>query len=228
MYGWDTEDSGEIIVKRRMKVGRRRPARRPVTRVVTIVVVLLVIAGGVAGYFWLNRPKGLETLPNPAVVAPGGFRAVIGDDKTITVGLEVRNMADRPISLTDAKVVPPSGMTVIGVSVAPPGVGNRGFELGGELPAMAPIVLGTEATERNAVVVARFTVDCERLPQPDEPTGEQIFVTIRVDDESRVEELTPPALDDVPWLTGSAQRLCSGDVSTEAPESPLPPLPPEG
>jgi hypothetical protein len=221
--GWNVDDQDEVVVgKRRMRAKRRRPSRRAV---VWIVVVVLVLGGAAFGaYRWFNRPTGLAATPVPAVVAPGGFRASIGAANTITVGLEVRNITDVPLTLIDARVVPPPGLTELEVTIAPPGEGNVGFTLDGPLPAIEPVRLGTDGADRNAVVAARFSVRCDALPTPDAPTGEQIFVTIRIGDERRDEELTPPVVDDVPWLTATALRVCSDPVPTESPEPPLPPL----
>lgn len=223
---WDAEESGQIVVGRRMRTGRRRPTRGgPAARIVTIAALVLLLSLGVGAYFWLNRPTGLDTLPSPAVVAPGGFRASVGDGKTVTVGLEVRNTAERPLTLTDAQIIPPAGLTLVGLTILAPGEGNQGFALEGDLPSLAPVQLGIDGPDRNAIVAARFTVDCERLPTLESATPEQIFVTISFEGHTRVEELTPPVVDDVPWLLASAQRSCLDPVPAGSPEPPLPPLP---
>jgi hypothetical protein len=225
--GWNTDDQDEVVVgKRRKRAKRRRSMSRPVIALI-VVAVLLVLGGGYAVYRWLNRPTGLAATPSPAVVAPGGFRASIGDNNTITVGLEVRSVIDIPLTLIAARIVPPSGLTEVEVAIAPPGDGNVGFALDGPLPASQEVALGTEGADRNAVVAARFTVNCDALPTVDGPTGEQIFVTIRVDGQQRDEELTPPVVDNVPWLTATAQRVCRDPLPTTSPEPPLPPLPTE-
>jgi hypothetical protein len=224
--GWNVDDQEEVVVgKRRKRARRRRTSRRPV--VWTIVVAVVLVLGGAAygAYRWFGRPTGLAAAPIPAVVAPGGFRASIGDANTITVGLEVRNVTDMPLTLIDAKIVPPTGLKALEVTIAPPGEGNVGFTLDGPLPAIEPVRLGTDGADRNAVVAARFSVDCDALPTPDGATGEQIFVTIRIGDEQRDEELTPPVVDDVPWLTATALRVCRDPLPTTSPEPPLPPLP---
>jgi hypothetical protein len=219
--GWNTDGQDEVVVGKR----RMRARRRPVLWTVTVVVVLILAAGAYGAYRWLNRPTGLAATPSPAVVAPGGFRASIGDNNTITVGLEVRSVANAPLTLVAARIVPPSGLTGQEVTIVPPGEGNVGFTLEGPLPASQPVTLGTAGADRNAVVAARFTVDCTALPAPEDPTGEQIFVTIRIGDEHRDEELTPPVVDDVPWLTATALRVCRDPLPTASPEPPLPPLP---
>jgi hypothetical protein len=227
--GWNIDDQEEVVVgKRRKRAKRRRVVRRPVLWTIILVVVLVLGGTAYGAYRWFNRPTGLAATPNPAVVAPGGFRASIGDNNTITVGLEVRSVADTPLTLVDARVVPPPGLTALEVTIAPPGEGNVGFALDGPLPAIEPVRLGTDGADRNAVLAARFSVQCDALPAPDGPTGEQIFVTIRLGDERREEELTPPVVDDVPWLTASAQRVCQDPVPTTSPEPPLPPLPDGG
>jgi hypothetical protein len=187
------------------------------------LAALIGLAAG--GFYWLNRPAGLAAIPNPAVVAPGAFRASIGDDNTITVGLEVRSVADAPLTLVRAQITPPPGLTSEAVSIIPPGPENEGFALDGPLPPAKPVRLGIGDLDRTAIVAARFTVDCKRLPASDAPTGEQIFVTIQVGDARRVEELTPPVVGDLPWLTATAQRLCNDPPPTGTPEPPDPPLP---
>lgn len=221
---WQAEERDQITVGRRVRVGRRRPTRGPGLQTVVIAVVVLLVGLGVAGYFWFTRPSGLATLPDPAVVAPGGFQAAIGDEHTITVGLEVRNTADQPLRLTSARIVPPPGVTMVAVTLVPPGEGNRGFDLSGDLPAMAPVDVGIDATDRNAVVAARFTVDCDALVA-DAASPEQIFVTIEFERQTREEELTPPVVDDIPWLAGSARQACTNPEPAGSPEPPLPPLP---
>jgi len=224
--GWNVDDQEEVVVgKRRKRAKRRRAARRPLVWTIVVAVVLVIGGAAYGAYRWFGRPTGLAAAPNPAVVAPGGFRASIGDGNTVTVGLEVRNVADLPLTLIDARVVPPPGLTALEVTIAPPGEGNVGFTLEGPLPAIAPVRLGTDGADRNAVVAARFSVQCDALPPPDAPTGEQIFVTVRVGDEQRDEELTPPVVDDVPWLTATARRVCRDPLPTASPEPPLPPLP---
>jgi hypothetical protein len=227
--GWSTDDADETVPgKRRLRAKRRRTMRRSVAWTIAILVILVLGGGALGLYYWLNRPTGLASLPNPAVVAPGGFRASIGDNSTITVGLEVRSVADDPLTLVEARVVPPSGLTLVGLAIVPPGEDNEGFLLEGDLPSTGPVTLGTTGADRNAVVVARFTVTCAALPPADAPTGEQIFVTIRLGPEQRVEELTPPVVDDLPWLTATAQRVCRDPLPTTTPEPPLPPLPDAG
>src|SRR5262245_63293167 len=125
-----------------MRVGRRRT---PVSRLRTpiILVVLLLLAGAVTyGVIWLRRPKGLAAVPNPAVATPGGFRASIGASNTITVGLQIRNVTDVPITVAQARIVPPPGLSKVAVTLVPTGEDNKGFALDGTLPASAPVRLG--------------------------------------------------------------------------------------
>jgi hypothetical protein len=84
-------------------------------------------------------------------------------------------------------------------------------------------VLGTTDTERNAIIAARFTVNCAGLLAEGAETGEQIFVTVQVGDEQREEEITPPVVGDEPWLFGTARLACTEPVPTGTPEPPLPP-----
>lgn len=221
MGPWDADE--EITVgKRRRRAKRRReePSRNPKVVIPVALVVLLALAAG--GYWWLHRPTGLDALPNPAIVAPGGFRASVGDDQTITVGLEVRNVADAPLMLIAARIVAPAGLTPTALSILSPGPENEGFSLKGDLPPVAPLRLGTKPQERNAIVAARFTVNCPTVLASAAPTDEQIFVTIQVGDEQREEEVTPPVVGDLPWLTATAARACAAPASTESPEPPLP------
>jgi hypothetical protein len=90
-----------------------------------------------------------------------------------------------------------------------------------------PVSLGTDASGR-AIIAGRFKVDCGALQPVGAPTGEQILVTIQVGGQQRVEELTPPVIGDVPWLTASAHRICDDPPSTTAPDPPDPPLPTGG
>jgi hypothetical protein len=188
-------------------------------------VVVVIVAGLAVGGYYLFRPSGLAALPDQAVVAPGGFRASIGAHNTINVGLEIRNAADVNLTIVSAKIVPPAGLTSVNLAVVPTGDGNKGFTLDGDLPPAAPVELGTDATNRNGIIAARFTVDCKGLLATPGPTGEQILVTVRVGTEERVEELTPPVVGDVPWLTATATRVCHDPVPTGTAGPPLPPLP---
>jgi hypothetical protein len=214
-----------MVGKRRLRPKRRRTHGRSYTATVTISVILALTGLAAGGYYWLHRPRGLAALPNPAVVAPGGFRTAIGAEKTITVGLEVRSVADVPLTLVDAKITPPAGLTQLSISIIPPGSENEGFTLDGPLPASTPVPLGIGSTDRNAVLAARFSVNCAAMAPPDSPTGEEIFVTIQVGQARRVEELTPPVVDDTPWLTATARQLCLNPLPTGSAEPPLPPLP---
>jgi hypothetical protein len=242
--GWNQEEAEEIVTGRRMRAGRRRIPTSGLRWVVIAVVILVVVGGGVAGFLYLTRPTGLAALPAQAVVTPGGFRASIGANNTITVGLEIRNAADIPITVVAARIVAPPGLTSVALTVVPTGPDNEGFKLEGDLPAPAPIQLGVDAADRNAIVAARFTVNCSGLlggapatgrpsgtpsagtvGASDQPSGEQIFVTIEVSGQQRVEELTPPVVGDAPWLTATAHRVCLDPLPTTSAQPPLSPLP---
>jgi hypothetical protein len=212
-----------------MVVGRRRPRdpdRRlanPAVRWAIFGVVVLLLAGGGIFAYVRTRPTGLDALPSAAIAAPGGFRASVGANHTITVGLEVRNVSTQPVTLVSARIVAPPGLTSVNLTVVPTGDGNKGFAIEGDLPPAAPVRLGTEPAERNAIIAARFKVDCANLLASGAPTGEQIFVTIQVGDEQRTEEITPPVVDDTPWLTATARRACLDPVPTATAPGPLPP-----
>lgn len=206
-----------------MRTGRRRSRIRGLRWIVTAVIVV-VVGGLTYGGYLMFRPTGLAALPERAVVAPGGFRASIGANNSITVGLEIRNAADVPVTIVGAKIVAPTGLTSVGITVVPSGDGNKGFTLDGELPPHTPVELGTDAANRNGIIAARFTVDCAGLSATQGPTGEEIVVTIQVGNEQRTEDLTPPVVGTVPWLTATANRLCLDPVPTGPAPTPLPPL----
>lgn len=191
----------------------------------TVLMVVLVGALATGAYFWLSGSREAGTGATQIIVAPGGFQASIGENQTITVGLEIRNVSDQPVTIVAARIIAPAGLTSLGIGVAPAVEGTIGFALDGDLPESTAIQLGTEATDRNAVIAARFTVDCAGLLASGAPTGEQIFVTVRQGDAQRDEELTPPVVGDVPWLAATARRVCFDPVPTGSPEPPLPPLP---
>jgi hypothetical protein len=224
---WSQGETEGIVSggRRRRRVGRRRSPKSALRWVVAAVLGLLLGGGAIAVVIWLNRPTGLEAVPNPAVVAPGGFRASIGANKMITVGLEVRSVADEPLTLLEPRMVAPAGLRSVALAIIPAGEGNAGFALDGELPKNGSVTLGTEAASRNAIIAARFAVDCAGVLASDAPVGEQIFVTVRVGKEQRVEELTPPVVGDVPWLAATARRACLEPVSAGTGEPPLPALP---
>jgi hypothetical protein len=221
--GWDTQDIEEIVVGgRRMRVGRRRLTRGPKPWV--IALILVVLAGtGVGGYFWLTSEPEADTIPNPAVVASGGFRADIGVYNTITIGLVVNNRANIAVTLIEARVVAPAGLTSTALAIVPTGEGNEGLALDGDLPPTVPVELGVAAADKSAIIAARFTVNCDGLLAEGASTTEQIFVTVRVGEEQREEELTPPVVGDEPWLYGAARRACLDPVPTGTPDQPLPP-----
>lgn len=226
MDGWSSDEREEIAVGDRTMRVRRRIRRRGGLGLVITLVVLLALAGiGYGVYWYQHRPSGLAALPDPAVIAPGGFRASVGADSTITVGLEIRNTADVDVSVISARILAPAGLTSVELSLISPGEGNRGFALDGPLPPSGVVTLGTEATQRNGILAARFKVDCAALPKTGAPTGEQIFVTVKLGDEQREEELTSPVVNGTPWLTATARRTCVDPAGNVPPPSPLPPLP---
>src|SRR5262245_3271917 len=161
-----------MVVGRRRRRGKRS-RRRSVPRWPFVVLLLLGLAAG--GYYWTRRPTGLAALSRPAIVAPGGFRASLGGDNTITVGLEIHNTAHLPVTVTSARLVAPAGVRIVTVALIAPGEDNVGFTLDGPLPALKPINLGTDGDASNAILAARFTVDCRKLGS-DTPSGERIFV----------------------------------------------------
>jgi len=214
-----------VVGRRRSRTGKRRVHVRGLRSVVTGVVIVVLAGAGVATYYAFFKPTGLAALPDPAIVAPGGFRASIGANNVITVGLEVRSAADVPLTLLSAKVVAPAGLTSTALAIIPAGDGNAGFALEGDLPTTTRVDLGTDANTRNAVIAARFKVDCNAFLATGAPNGEQIFVTIQVGQEQRTEELTPPVVGDTPWLTSTARTVCTSALPTNSPGQPLPPLP---
>ena len=188
------------------------------------VIALLTLAG-VSYYFWSKRPAGLAALPSPAIVAAGGFQASVGANQTITVGLEIRNVTDIQVTVVSARIVTPNGLTSLALTIVPPGEENKNTALSGDLPPAAPVTLGTNGIDRNAIVAARFRVDCANLPPSSSPTGEQIFVTVRVGTEEREEELTSPVVGTTPWLTATARSACVQPSASGSIPTPLPPLP---
>jgi hypothetical protein len=224
--GWSSDEREEIAVgDRTMRVRRRIRRRGGLGVVIAFAAVVTLVVVGYIVYQYQHRPRGLAALPNPAVIAPGGFRASVGTDSTITVGLEIRNTADVDVSVISARILAPSGLTGVELSLVSPGEGNRGFALDGPLPQSGVVTLGTEATQRNGILAARFKVDCTALPRPGAATGEQLFVTVRLGGEQREEELTSPVVNGTPWLTATARRACADPASSVPPPSPLPPLP---
>jgi hypothetical protein len=224
--GWSSDDTETIAVgDRRMRVRRRRSGVRGARPLVVFGVVALLAALAVGYLVWSNRPTGLAALPDPAIVAAGGFQASVGANQTITVGLEIRNVTEVSVTVVAARIVVPNGLTIATLTILPPGEANQNFALGGDLPPAAPVALGTEGIDRNAIVAARFRVDCDELPASNAPTGEQIFVTVRVGSEEREEELTSPVVGGVPWLTASARSACVEPSASGSNPTPLPPLP---
>jgi hypothetical protein len=216
-----------LVGDRTMRVRRRRTSRvRP--RLLPVVAVLLILAAVAIGAIaYLNRPTGLDAVAGPAIVAAGAFQAKVGADGTITVALEIRNVTDAPVTVVDARVIAPSGLMQVALTVLAPGEQNRNLNLEGPLPAAEPITLGTTGIDRNGVVAARYRVTCDSLPPTASATGEQIFVTVRVGEEEREEQVTPPVVNGTPWLTATARSACVRPSVTGSLPPPLPPpLPP--
>jgi hypothetical protein len=220
---WDDTET-VLVGDRRMRVRRRLPRRRRTGAWVAFGIVVVFIAGGVGAYLYLHRPQGLDSLDGPAVTASGGFQTKDNGDGIITVALEVRNTTDQQVTVVSARLVPPSGLTQIAVSVLQPGDENRNLNLADDLPQSTPVTLGTNGQQRNGIVAARFRIDCGALPPTAAPTGEQIFVTVRLGNDQREEELTPPVYDGVPWLTATARGACQRQSTPVGVQTPLPTL----
>ncbi len=226
MTGWDTQDLEGIVQKRRMRGGTRRRGQRGPVVWIAIAVVALVVAGGIVFAVIQSRPKGLAALEGPAVIAPGGYNAQVGANDTVTVGLLVRNNSGEPLKLVSTRIVAPDGLTRNALTILPAGNDNTGFDLEGDLPALQPVQLGTDPATSDAIVAARYTVDCRALLASSHAVDETIFVTVELDGEQREYELTPPVLGDEQWLTAAAKRLCLDPVPTGgSSDQPLPPLP---
>jgi hypothetical protein len=215
---WEDDDANIMVGKRRMRA-KKHAERRPLARVLLVIIIVLLVAVGVAGYWWLHRPTGLAALPNPAVVAPGGFRVSI-EGRTITVGLQIENTTNQRLTLLGARIIAPAGVKQTALAILPSGTDNQGFALSGALPSATPLTVGSGA-DREAVIAARFSLDCKTVLASAAATDEQIFVTIRVGNQSREEELTPPVVDSgddsdtaVTWLTGTARQACTGKIPT--------------
>jgi hypothetical protein len=222
--GWD--DTETILVgDRRMRVHRRRPPRVRVNPWIVIAIVVVLVAIGAGAVLYLNRPEGLETVDGPAIEASGAFQAKVGAENTIAVSLEIRNVTDENVTVIGARIIPPTGLTQTELSVLPPGDQNQNLSLEGELPPSAPVTLGTNGVDRNAVVAARFRVDCADLSASTGASGEQIFVTVRVGADEREEQLTSPVVGGTPWLAATADSACNPPTVTGDLPTPLPPLP---
>lgn len=219
--GW--EDTETIVVgDRRMRVRRRLTRRRRVNPWAVLAIVVVLAAAGVGTYLYMNRPQGLDAVDGAAVSAAGAFQAKENGDGIITVALEIRNVTDDPLTVLSARLVPPSGLTQLGVGLLAPDEQNSSLNLDAELPPLEPIALGTTGVERNGIVVARFQVTCEALPDVSAATGERIFVTIRLGEDQREEELIPPVYDGTSWLTATARGAClrpsiNGEIPTPLP-----------
>ena len=218
-----------LVGDRTMRVRRRRTSRirlRPLP-IIAVLLVLAAIAAGTIAY--LSRPSGLDAVPGPSIVAAGAFQAKVGADGSITVALEIRNVTNEPVTVTDARVIAPAGLTEVALTVLAPGEQNRNLNLEGPLPPVEPITLGTTGIDRNGIIAARYQVTCGSLPPTASATGEQIFVTVRLGDQVREEQVTPPVVNGTPWLTATARSACVRPSVTGSLPSPLPPLgPPSG
>jgi hypothetical protein len=218
----------EIITgRRRMRTGRRRSGSGRGGWIVLIGVLL--VAGGGGAWYWLHRTTHQASIPDPAVVASGSFNSTINDAHTITIGMGIRNTANVPVTVMSARIVAPAGLVSTIITIAPVGTQNQAFALDGPLPTLQPVQLGIDDSDREGIVAARFTVQCSQVlvtPTPAVPT-EQIFVTVQVAGTEREEELTPPLVNGIPWLAGTAQKLCVSGVPTPgaSDDQPLPSLP---
>jgi len=220
---WD--DSETILVgDRRMRVRRRRTRRSRVSPWVFVGILVALLAAGAGVLVYMNRPQGFDAVDGNAVTAAGGFQAKENGDGIITVAMEIRNVTDQAVTVVAARVVPPSGLTMLAVALLPPVGPDRPLNLDAEVPLSAPLTLGTNDAERNGIVQARFEVKCDALPATSSVTGEQIFVTVRLGDEEREEELTPPVYDGVPWLTATARGACDRPPGEGANPTQLPTL----
>jgi hypothetical protein len=218
---WAPDESAVIRSKRRGRPKRRKVERRLWVWALRVVAVVAVIGVAVAAVWWVNRPKGLAAMPNPAINSPGGFRSTINSANTFTVGINLENTASDPVTLVSARITAPVGVTSTGLSILPAGPENIGFTLNGDLKPGGAVDLGSG---QDAVLAARYTVNCQALLSAAEPTDEEIFVTIRVGLEQREEEISVPVVGDVPWLTATATRTCIDPVPTGSAEPPDPPL----
>jgi hypothetical protein len=216
---WAPDESTVIRSKRRGRPKRRRVERRVWVWALRIGAAVVAIGLVVGAVWWFNRPTGLAALPAQAMDSPG-FRSTINTPDTFTVGLNVRNTASDRVTLVGARILAPVGLTGTAQSILPAGPENAGFALTGELQPGGPVALDPG---QDAVIAARYKVDCQLLLASAEPTDEQIFVTIQVGTEEREEEIVVPVVGDVPWLTATATRTCIDPVPTGSAEPPDPP-----
>jgi hypothetical protein len=229
---WDDDNTDIMVGKRRMRT-KRHASRSKGPRILLALFALLLVAAGGVMVWWAHRPTGLAALPNPAIIAPGGFRTSISDDsKTITVGLEIRNTAGVDVQVASVRVIPPPGLTETALAVAPSGVDNSGFTLTGDLPKTTSVKLGT-GDDKSAVILARFTVNCKQVVADPGAAEERIFVTIQAGTEQREEEMINPVVTSVDsdlatsWLTDAAHHACNTPIPTGTPGTPEPPLGPD-
>lgn len=219
---WAPDESSVIRSKRRGRPKRRKVERRVwvwALRVCAAVIVLGLVVGAV---WWFNRPTGLAALPAQAIDSPGGFRSTINSADTFTVGINLKNIASDPVTLVSARIIAPEGLTSTALSILPMGPENAGFTLNGDLAAGGSVQL---KPDQDAVLAARYKVDCQKLLASAQSTDEQIFVTIQVGTEQREEEITVPVVGDIPWLTATGTRTCVDPVPTGKAEPPDPPDP---
>jgi hypothetical protein len=219
------EDIESIVVgdDHRMRVRRRLvPARR--IRPLAVIAAVVVTAGAAVGvYLFQSRPEGFAAVDGAAVVSAGAYQSKIAGD-TITVAMEIRNVTDETVTVVSARIVAPTGLTQLAIALLAPGERNRNLNLDAELPALTPVTLGTAGVDRNGFVAARFQVDCAGLPPTTGVTGERVFVTVRLGDDQREEELTPPVLGGTPWLTATGRNACQQPGTPTAIPTPLPTL----
>jgi len=217
---WAPDESSVIRSKRRGRPKRRKVERRVWVWALRIGAAVVAVGLVVGAIWWLNRPTGLAALPSQAIDSPGGFRSTINSPDTFTVGINLQNTASETVTLVSARIIAPEGLTSTDLSILPVGPENAGFTLNGDLTPGGNVEL--KAGE-DAVVAARYKVDCQKLLASAQPTDEQIFVTIQVGVEQREEEIVVPVVGDVPWLTATGTRTCIDPVPTGSAEPPDPP-----
>jgi hypothetical protein len=221
--GWDTQDLEGIVERRRMRGGSRR--RRSVLSpwVVGGAAVLVLAIGVVTFLLWPGSNAGIAGLPDQALTSPG-YSARIGANNTVTIALRVRNTTSLTVKLVSATIAAPTGLTRTGLTIVPAGKENEGFDLNGALPPSQQVSLGTTTDTRDAVVAARYTVNCKQLLGSTEITDESISIRIEVDGQQRDEDITAPAVGDKQWLSASAQRVCLSPPATgNSSDTPLSP-----
>jgi hypothetical protein len=212
--GWDTQDLEGIVERRRMRGGSRR--RRSMLSPPVIgggIVALLLVVGVVTYLLWPSHNAGIAGLPDQALTSPG-YSARIGANDTVTIALRVRNTTSLTVKIVSATFSAPAGLTRTGLTIVPAGKENEGFDLNGALPPSQQVQLGTTPDNRDAVVAARYTVNCKQLQASTEITDESITIRVEVDGQQRDEEITAPAVGDQQWLDASAERVCTSPPPT--------------